>query len=58
VTEEIGGEGREWAERHWRKLSWAGSETAIDTWSSKIVKIVWIADIGVLVSCRLDCEML
>lgn len=30
VTDEIGGEGREWAERHLRKISWVGCEAAIE----------------------------
>lgn len=44
VTDEIGGDrGWERLERHWRKVSWIGSESAIETWRRRngtIAKIV------------------
>lgn len=63
VTDEIGGDGGwERLERHWRKVSWIGSEAAIETWRRRngtIAKIVagvfmanWELGFGRLITMR------
>ena len=55
VTEDTGGEEREWLERHWRKFSWVGSEAPIETWMRKIEKIAEIEELRVLIrTCASD----